>query len=60
MRNPKRGPLHTGEQPGMGVTADGYCYPNKNAEKAQQLYSQLCYKLKTERDTAINCQVTMD
>ena len=32
----------------------------KNAEKAQQLCSQLCYKLKTERDIAINCKIMMD
>ena len=32
----------------------------ENAEKAQQLCSQLCYKLKTERDIAINCKIMLD
>ena len=32
----------------------------KHAEKAQQLCSQLCYKLETKRDIAINCKIMMD
>ena len=32
----------------------------KNAEKAQQLCSQLCYKLTTERDIAKKCKIMLD
>ena len=46
--------LEWGSQPMATVTL------TKNAEKAQQLCSQLCYKLKTERDIAMNCKIMMD
>ena len=46
--------LESGSQPTATVIL------TKNAERAQQLCSQLCYKLETKRDIAINCKIMMD